>query len=164
MYATDKVWYVHGERNISHKIKVLLVYRSQIKQGGLFIHIKRGYNKCDVSSLSYLMCSKSLLRLSDDSLESLGIVYSEVSENLAVDLDTSLVQTTHELRVRHTFETCSSIDTLNPESTESTLLVTTVTECIRQTLFPSILGNGPNILAGTIITASEFEDSLTLSS
>ena len=36
-----------------------------------------------------------LLNLLYDSLESLGVVNGEVSEHLAVDLDTSLVQSTH---------------------------------------------------------------------
>ena len=36
-----------------------------------------------------------LLNLSDDSLESLGVVNCEVSEHLTVNLDTSLVQKTH---------------------------------------------------------------------
>ena len=38
-----------------------------------------------------------LLYLSYDSLESLRIVNSEVSEDLAVDLDASLVERAHEL-------------------------------------------------------------------
>ena len=39
----------------------------------------------------------SLLYLLHDSLESLGIVHGEVGEHLAVDLDTSLVESTHQL-------------------------------------------------------------------
>ncbi len=38
-----------------------------------------------------------LLNLLYDSLESLGVVHSQVSEHLTVDLDTSLVDGTHEL-------------------------------------------------------------------
>ena len=109
------------------------------------------------------MCSSGLLSLCYDGLESLGVVDSEVSEHLAVDLDACLVETTHELAVAHTFEASSCVDTLNPESAEIALLVTTVTEGIGKTLFPSILGNGPHVLAGTIVTAGELKDSLALS-
>ena len=38
----------------------------------------------------------TLLYFSNDSLESLGIVQSQVSEHLTVDLDTGLCQLTHE--------------------------------------------------------------------
>ncbi len=39
----------------------------------------------------------SLLYLLHDGLESLGVVHGEVGEHLAVDLDTSLVESTHQL-------------------------------------------------------------------
>ena len=104
-----------------------------------------------------------LLSLCYDGLESLGIGHCEVSENLTVDLDTCLVKTTHELRVAHAFETGSGVDTLNPKSAEVALLVTTVTESVGKTLLPSVLGNGPHVLAGTIVTAGELKDSLALS-
>ena len=49
--------------------------------------------------LGYLMISLQdiLLNLLDDSLESGLVVHGEVSENLTVDLDTSLVERAHEL-------------------------------------------------------------------
>ena len=68
-----------------------------------------------------------LLNLVNDSLESLRVVYSEVSENLTVNLDTCLVQSTHQLAIAHVLKTRSSVDTLNPQCAEVTLLVTTVT-------------------------------------
>ena len=43
-----------------------------------------------------------LLNLLNDGLESLWVVNGEVSENLAVDLDTGLAQGTHQTRVVHT--------------------------------------------------------------
>ena len=91
------------------------------------------------------------------------VVYSEVGEHLTVDLDTGLVKTAHELRIAQAFEASRSVDTLNPESAEIALLVATITERIGKTLFPSILGNGPHVLAGTEVTAGELQDSLALS-
>ena len=108
--------------------------------------------------------SFGLFYLLHDGLESLWIVNSEVSEDLAVDFDSCLVQSTHKCRVAHVLKTSGSVDTLNPQSAEVALLVATIAEGVGQTLFPSVLGNGPNVLAGTIVTAGEFEDSLTLSS
>ena len=42
-------------------------------------------------------CCADLLYLSNDSLERSGVVYCEVSEDLTVDFDTSLVERAHEL-------------------------------------------------------------------
>ena len=127
---------------------------------------KRGENSDGVFSPFYRLCFglRFLLSLLNDGLESLRVVHSEVSEHLTVDLDASLVKVAHELRVGEAFEASGSVDTLNPESAEVALLVATVTEGVGQTLLPSVLGNGPNVLAGTIVTASEFEDSLALCS
>ena len=91
------------------------------------------------------------------------MVDSEVSEDLAVDLDTLSVESTHQARVRETLETSSSVDTLDPQSTEVTLLVLTIAEGVSQTLFPSVLGYGPDVLASTIVPTRELKDALALS-
>ena len=96
----------------------------------------------------------------NDSLESCGIVESEVSKNFAVDFDTALVDQAHELAVREVFETRCSVDTLNPESAEVTLVVFTVAISVGKTFFPSVLGNGPHVLACAEVAAGEFEDLL----
>ena len=64
----------------------------------------------------------NLLYLVNNSLESFLIVNSEVSEHLTVNLDTSLVQCTHQLAVAHIIKTSSSVDTLDPQTTEVALL------------------------------------------
>lgn len=87
----------------------------------------------------------------------------EVSEDLAVDLDTLSVESTHQARVREPFETSSSVDTLDPESAEVTLLVLTIAEGVGQTLFPSVFGYGPDVLASTIVPTRELKDALALS-
>ena len=91
------------------------------------------------------------------------MVDSEVCEDLAVDLDTLSVESTHQTRVRETLETSSSVDTLDPQSTEVTLLVLTIAEGVGQTLFPSVLGYGPDVLASTIVPTRELKDALALS-
>ena len=109
-----------------------------------------------------LLSGEALLHLSYDGLEGLRVIDSEVSEDLAVDLDTLSVQSTHQTRVRESLQTSSSIDTLDPECTEVALLVLTVTEGVGETLFPSILGDGPDVTTSTVIATSELEDALTL--
>ena len=108
--------------------------------------------------------ASDLLHLCNDSLESLRVVYSEVSENLTVNLDTCLVKSTHQLAVAHTIEASSSVDTLDPQCAECALLVTTIAISVGKTLLPSVLGNGPYVLAGTKITSGQTQDFLSLSS
>jgi len=91
------------------------------------------------------------------------MVDSEVSEDLAVDLDALSVKSAHETRVGETFETCSSVDTLYPKRTEVTLLVLAITESVGESLLPSILGDCPNVLASTVVPTRELKDALALS-
>ena len=105
-----------------------------------------------------------LLNLCYDSFESFGVVDGEVSEHLAVDLDTGLVQQTHQLAIAEALHAGSGIDTLNPKGAEVALLGTTVTEGVGETLLPSVLGNGPHVLAGTEVTSGQTQNFLSLSS
>ena len=95
-----------------------------------------------------------LFHLGNNSLECLRIIYSEVGKHLTIDLDVSLVKCTDKLRITQTLETCSSIDTLYPKSTEVTLFLATVNIGVGKTFFPCVFCNSPHILACTIITAS----------
>ena len=106
--------------------------------------------------------TKLLLYLLNDSLESVRIVDSEVSKDLAVDLNTILVECAHKLAVAQVVKTSGSVDTLNPQSTEVTLLVSTVTISIGETLLISILRNCPDVLAGTIVTLGLLQKSCSL--
>ena len=78
---------------------------------------KRSKKGCAFVQHSLILSSEAndLLHLVYDCLECLGIVYCEVSEDLAVNLDTSLVESAHECRIAHVLETGSGIDTLNPQ-------------------------------------------------
>ena len=66
-------------------------------------HIYIKYNKTQMPHKRHLCFIKdkkqSLLYLVNDSLERSRVVHGEVSENLAVNLDTSLVKSTHKLRI-----------------------------------------------------------------
>ena len=106
----------------------------------------------------------TLLYFCYNGLESFGVVDSEVSEYLAVDLDTCLVQQTHQLAVAETFHAGGSVDTLNPQCAEVALLGATVAISVGETLLPSVLGNGPHVLAGTEVTSGQTQNFLSLSS
>ena len=103
-----------------------------------------------------------VLGLLNDGLEGLGVVHSQVGENLAVDLDTCLVNHTHKFAVREVLLACGSVDTLNPQSAEVAFFLLTVGVCIGETLLPSVLGDGPDVLAGAEITPCKFQNSLAL--
>lgn len=104
----------------------------------------------------------NLLYLVYDSLECLGIVHSEVSEHLTVDLYTCLVNQAHELRVRETLDASGCVDTLNPESAEVALFLLTVAVCVGKTLLPGVLCYCPYIATATIVTAGKLKDFLSL--
>ncbi len=104
-----------------------------------------------------------VFNLVNNSLESGGIVESEVGQHFAVDFDACFVDETHELGVRQILHAGGSVDTLNPKSAEVALFVLTVAVSVGQTFFPSVLGNGPHIAAATEVTAGEFQDFLSTS-
>ena len=125
---------------------------------------KRSKIGCAFVQHSLILSSEAndLLHLVYDCLECLGIVYCEVSEDLAVNLDTCLVESSHQLAVAHILQACSCIDTLNPESTESALRVTAIAVCVGQSLLPSVLSNGPYVLSGAEVTLGELQNSCSL--
>ena len=110
---------------------------------------------------SELAKSSGVLHLVNNSLESSGIIDGEVSKNLAVDLNTGLVDKTHELAVAQILQTGGGIDALNPQSAEIALFILAVAISISKTLFPCILGNGPHIAAATVVTAGKFQNFFT---
>ena len=99
-----------GQRNGMHRAT-----RYDEKSGEILEQYlkKKGLLRWEQSFLN--RCKKELLYLGNDSLECFGVIHGQVSENLTVDLDTSLVQKTHQLRIAQTLETSGSIDTLNPQ-------------------------------------------------
>lgn len=100
------------------------------------------------------------LSLIHDRLERLLVIHRQVSEDLTIDLDTLLVEHAHELRVGEPLLTCSCIDTLDPEGTESALLDLTIAVSVGKTLLPGILSYRPDITTCAIVATGLLEDSL----
>ena len=101
----------------------------------------------------------ALFGFSYGSLESLGMVGSEIGEDLTVDLDVLLVDEADELAVGDALHASCSVDTLDPESAESALLSLAVAVGVGLAFLPGVLGNGPDVLATAEVTFGEFEDS-----
>ena len=89
---------------------------------------------------------QSLLGNFHQSGESGGIVHSQVGENLAVQLDASLLQAVHKHGVGQAVHASSSVDAGDPETTNLALLVATIAigvlERVLDLLFSSTIGTG----------------------
>lgn len=71
-----------------------MISKKKPKQSSLY-NIKKNRNLSSKRLRLIYKIRLHLIYFLNDSLESLRIVYSEVSKNLTVNLDTSLVQSTH---------------------------------------------------------------------
>ena len=118
----------------------------------------------EVTFRVFLVVYSGVLNLFNNSLECGGIVQCKVGEDFAVDFDTCLVDEAHELGVRKILKTGCSVDTLDPQRAEVTLLVLAVTVGIGKTFFPSVLGYGPHVAAATEVSAGKFQNFLAASS
>ena len=96
---------------------------------------------------------KSGLGLLDDGLEGLRIGHGQFGQSATIKLNAGEVQALDEAVVGDAFSADGGVDTLDPQCAEVTFFVLTVTVCISQTFFPSILSNGPNVLSCTKITS-----------
>ena len=96
----------------------------------------------------------------DDSLESGGIVHREVGEDFAVETDVLLGEAAHELGISEAVLTCGSVDTLDPEGAELSLLGLAVTVSIGETFLVGVLCYRPNVLPGKEITAGSLKNLL----
>ena len=105
-----------------------------------------------------------LTNLVADSLERCWIVHGEVSENLAVDFHTCLVDEAHKLAVRQTFKTGCSVDTLDPEGAEIALFLLAVAVGVGEAFLPCVLSYGPHITAAAVVATGEFKDFLAFCS
>lgn len=88
------------------------------------------------------------------------LVYSQVSQNLTVDFDVGLFQTSNKAAVGQTVDTGSSVDTCNPQSAELTLTLTTVTVRILTSFDDSLFGYTEHTAASTVVTFGLFQNLL----
>ena len=91
------------------------------------------------------------------------MVHCQIGQHLAVQVDMFLMQFADESGIGHTVRTDTGIDTYNPQIPEASLLGLTVTISISETLFPRVLGDGPDILPASELAAGQFHDLLSAS-
>src|ERR1700744_3431781 len=72
--------------------------------------------------------------------EGIGVVDGDVSQDLAVKLDTGQLQAVDELRVRHPVDTGRGVDARDPQATEVALAVTAVAVTVEIGLEDGLLG------------------------
>src|SRR6478752_6983943 len=90
--------------------------------------------------------------------EGRGVVDGEVREDLAVDLDTGGLEALHEPVVRHAVGAGRSVDALDPEATEVTLLRATVTVGVTQRVGDLLLGLAVEARPLTAVAAGALEN------
>src|SRR5690606_31007422 len=105
---------------------------------------------------------KSRLGLSDQCGECLRLMDRHVGKNLAVDLDTGLVQAVDEAAVGQAMLARRSVDALDPQSAEIALPILAIAIGVLQRLLDSLLGNTDRIFAAAIETLGGLQNFLVL--
>ena len=104
--------------------------------------------------------SQGRFGLLNNSGKRLLFVHGQISQNLTIDFNIRLLQTSDQTAVRQTVCTGASVDTGNPQSAECTLTVATVTVGILTGLDNRLLGNAVNTATGTVVTFGLIENLL----
>jgi hypothetical protein len=76
----------------------------------------------------------------DECLESSGVIDGDIGEHLAVQADTSPLETADELAVRNIRSTASRVDPNDPQRAEIALFETASDEAVAESLFNGFLG------------------------
>ena len=103
--------------------------------------------------ISFQLTATKLLYRFYDSLKSLRIVHSKVGQDFAVEADVLLGKASHKLGIGETVLAGGSVDTLDPQGTELTLLGPAVAVGVGETFFVGVLGDCPHVLAGQEVAA-----------
>src|SRR5512140_769059 len=106
-----------------------------------------------------LLCWSSLrlnaeagLRLHHELCERRLVEHGDIGQHLAVDIDCRLLQAVHEHAVAHALLASRRIDTGDPQGTELTLLLATVTVGILACLHHRLFGDAIYVLSATAVT------------
>jgi hypothetical protein len=88
-----------------------------------------------IQQVKYLLDSKF-----DNLGKTVGIKYSHIGKNLAVQFHTSFIQTSHQLTVTRAILLCSGTDAGYPKSAEITLFISPVTVSVTKGSIDSFSG------------------------
>src|SRR5690606_11214883 len=110
--------------------------------------------------LDGLEISQRCLGLGDQSAERFGLGDREIAQHLTVDCNLGLDEAVNKATIGQTVFTDGSVDTLDPQSAEIALLVTTVAIRILIGLFDGLLSNTDRRLTTAIIALGGLQDLL----
>ena len=102
-----------------------------------------------------------LLYFLDHRFKSSGVVHRQIREHFAVQVDTGLLEFAHQLGVRHAVETCTGIDTSNPQGAEISFLGFAIAVSVNEAFFNRVFGYRPNIFFTTKETFGQFQNALS---
>lgn len=105
----------------------------------------------------FISPDQKLFHLFHNGFESILVVHGKVGQHLPVDFDVVFLQQVDQLGIGKTFQPCCCIDTLNPERTEISLFLFSVTVGILLPFLPGILRYCPYIFTRTEITFCQFQ-------
>src|SRR5690554_8022995 len=87
-------------------------------------------------------------------------VHGQIGQNLTVDFNGRLFQTSDQTAVGHAILTSTGVDTGDPQSTELTLALLAVTIGVLTCLDDRLLGNPEYTRTRTVVTFGEFQNFL----
>ena len=80
------------------------------------------------------------------------LVDRNIGKDFAINFDAGFAQTMHKLRIGHTVQAGSSIDTLNPQTPEGPLFGATVAICVLTCFLDPLDGGPENIFITAAVT------------
>src|SRR5690606_38026459 len=114
----------------------------------------------DRMSMKELKQSQGCFGFLNNGSKCLLLVHGQIGQNLTVDFNIRLLQTSNQTAVRQAVGTGASVDTGNPQCAEGTLTVTTVAVSVLTGLDNRLLGYAENATARSVVTFGLLENLL----
>src|SRR5690606_28426398 len=87
------------------------------------------------------------------SFECFWVVHCQISQNLTVKFDFCFLQQTHQLRIGNTVHSCTGVDTLNPQTSEFSLLRFTISVSVLKTFLVLVFRYSPYVATSSEVTS-----------
>ncbi len=139
---------LNGSYRVNHGLELARKLLLQVNELGVptateFLDMVTGHGLC-----------QSCFRFFNQSGERYFVEYCDISQDLTVDFNRGFFQAIDEFAVRNTVLTCCCVDTRNPQLTELTLTLTTVTVSILTSFDNSLEGNAVYARTRTVVAFS----------
>src|SRR5262249_23754046 len=110
-----------------------------------------GQKRTFLAARPWLADAESGLCLCRDGAKGGGIMYGQIREHLAIDLDVGFEQSIDQAAVGQAVQACSSVDTGNPQRAEFALLLAAIAVRVLAGLDDCLLGGAIDLAAGVVI-------------